>query len=173
MKSGMSFFNGAVLKKDILRFAPVWGLYTVCLLYTLSISSLFSLFELSNSETARILLVIENPVLAIYAFICATTLFGDLFKPRLCNALHAMPLRRETWFVTHTVAGLLFAFVPHTVAALFMMPMLGHFAGYAWLWWLGQNGAFLFLFPLQAFTTFPTPLQPQERHIFREFPPKP
>ena len=29
MKSRTSFFNPTVLKKDLLRYAPVWGLYTV------------------------------------------------------------------------------------------------------------------------------------------------
>ena len=32
MKLRTSFFNPAVLKKDITRFAPVWGLYSVFLL---------------------------------------------------------------------------------------------------------------------------------------------
>ena len=148
MKSGMSFFNSSVLKKDIFRFAPVWGLYTVYLLYTHNIQSGVLLFESFRIESMYWLIRIEAFPLVIYAFICATTLFGDLFTPRLCNALHAMPLRRETWFFTHVAAGLLFAFVPHTVAALLMMPLLGQFAGLAWMWWLGQNGAFLFLFGL-------------------------
>ena len=32
MKSRTSFFNPTVLKKDITRFAPLWGLYTVFML---------------------------------------------------------------------------------------------------------------------------------------------
>ena len=38
MKSRTSFFNTAVLKKDITRFAPAWGLYlTGMLLLTMTI----------------------------------------------------------------------------------------------------------------------------------------
>ena len=29
MKLRTSFFNGTVLRKDITRFAPVWGLYSI------------------------------------------------------------------------------------------------------------------------------------------------
>ena len=32
MKLKTSFFNATVLKKDITRFAPVWGIYSVILL---------------------------------------------------------------------------------------------------------------------------------------------
>ena len=32
MKSRISFFDGAVFKKNLTRFAPAWGLYTLCLL---------------------------------------------------------------------------------------------------------------------------------------------
>ena len=32
MKLKTSFFNTSVLKKDITRFAPLWGLYTVFML---------------------------------------------------------------------------------------------------------------------------------------------
>ena len=38
----------------------------------------------------------------------AQLLFGDLYHSRLCNALHAMPVTREGWFLTHSAAGLAF-----------------------------------------------------------------
>ena len=31
MKSRISFFNATVFKKNLTRFAPAWGLYTVLL----------------------------------------------------------------------------------------------------------------------------------------------
>ena len=37
--------------------------------------------------------------------LAALVLFGDLDNPRMCNALHALPLRRETWFFSHAAAG--------------------------------------------------------------------
>jgi hypothetical protein len=58
----------------------------------------------------------------VYALVCALTLFGDLFNSRMCNAIHALPLRRESWFCTHALTGLCFSVVPNLVFALLMMP---------------------------------------------------
>ena len=40
MKSRTSFFNFTVLRKDITRYAPVWGLYAIGLLLFLLIPNL-------------------------------------------------------------------------------------------------------------------------------------
>ena len=32
MKSKISFFNKTAFKKDVTRFAPIWILYTVCMI---------------------------------------------------------------------------------------------------------------------------------------------
>ena len=48
MKSRTSFFNGVIFRKNLTRFAPVWGLYTLCLLLGLmlviSVSDVYKLF---------------------------------------------------------------------------------------------------------------------------------
>lgn len=128
MKSRTSFFNFTVLKKDITRFFPVWGLYSVLLVlfyiadigyYARNINRMLS--YLDDIQDA---LVAIN---MIYAGICAMTLFGDLYKSRLCNALHAMPIRRESWFMSHTVAAILFCAVPNAVYAMFIAPLLGSY----------------------------------------------
>ena len=31
MRQKISFFNKTIYKKNLIRFAPVWGLYTLCL----------------------------------------------------------------------------------------------------------------------------------------------
>ena len=151
MKSRTSFFNGTVLKKDITRFAPVWALHTVFLL--LSIFSIFSASKLlasisANNELTYSFSNIGSGMPLFLGFLCGTLLFGDLFKSRICNALHAMPLRRETWFATHYLAGLLFFIVPTTLAALIMAPMLKGNAFIAPLWWLIQVGSYLLFFSL-------------------------
>ena len=134
MKLKTSYFNTSVLKKDITRFAPLWGLYTVF--------TLLFLFLLRNdaSTPARFARNADEIMLAMgavncgYAGIAALFLFGDLFKSRLCNALHAMPMRREGWFFTHTVAGLLFCAVPNALAAVIAAAMLGKYAFLAYVW---------------------------------------
>ena len=117
MKSRTSYFNGTVLKKDLTRFAPVWALYGVFLLLCLTL-----LFDEEPGRMARSLMDLFSGmslVNLLYAGLCAALLFGDLFNSRLCNALHALPMRREGWFLTHVTAGLLFCLIPcGLVAAL-------------------------------------------------------
>ena len=126
MKLRTSFFNATVLKKDITRFAPLWGLYTVFML--LVVLAIWG----DYTEPARFagnadeIMVGMGVVNFIYAGLAALCLFGDLFKQRLCNALHAMPLRREGWFLTHCAAGFLFCLGPNALGAVLAAAMLGH-----------------------------------------------
>lgn len=146
MKSRISFFNTGVLKKDITRFFPVWGLYSVLLL------TLYFMLT-ANAEGAGEIaynMVDMLPISAIinlgYGIVCAFMLFGDLFNSRLCNALHAMPMRREGWFFTHLTAGCLFMVVPSGLFALFTALQMESF-GYICLWWLATACMqFLFFF---------------------------
>ena len=123
MQSKTSFFNKTVFKKNLTRFAPVWGVYTLCL-----VLGVFLLY--SNGGTAKQFHFARNmadmvQVMAVvnlgYALIVAQLLFGDLYNSRMCNMLHAFPLRRESWFVTNIVTGLVFSLVPTLVMA--RMPM--------------------------------------------------
>ena len=128
MKSKTSFFNRVILKKDITRFFPVWVLYSIVL-------AICFIGEMSNNwnDMGGSLLVVQNMqtymlwINAVYGCICAMVLFGDLYKSKLCTALHALPVRRECFFFTHVTAGLLFYLVPTTLLALFFLPVLGNY----------------------------------------------
>ena len=134
MKLKTSFFNTSVLKKDITRFAPLWGLYTVfMLLFVFLIRSDYSESARFAANADEIMMTM-GAVNFVYAGLAALCLYGDLFKQRLCNALHAMPMRREGWFLTHFTAGMLFCFVPNAVGAVLAAGMLGQYAYLAYLW---------------------------------------
>lgn len=151
MKSRTSFCNGHVLKKDITRFAPLWAVYTVFLVVWVFNNASVSA---TGNAAARLAYFISRNIsnvailFCIYGFGCATLLFGDLFKTRMAGGLHAMPLRRETWFGTHVLAGFLFAAVPNAVIAIVMAVIFGEYAFVAGLWWLVLTGQFLFHFAL-------------------------
>ena len=154
MKSRISFFNAAVLKKDITRFAPAWGLYLTGMLL-----SMLTLFPSSEYHLSRDLGLTIGPLSAVnfcYALVCGALLFGDLFNSRLCNALHAMPMRRESWFVTHLVSGLLMSAVPNLVVALCMMPRLGAFWFAGLIWVGGLTLSYLFCFGAAALSAMCT-----------------
>ena len=149
MKSRTSFFNGRLLLKDITRFAPAWGLYTVCLMM-----GMLLMYEDGDYRFAANLAVCINimPLVNLgYGLLTAQLLFGDLFQSRMCNALHALPLRREGWFAVHFTAGILFSVVPTALMAGLSVPILlstpMERAGMIALWWfLGTNAQYLFFF---------------------------
>lgn len=144
MKSRTSFFNFTALKKNILRFAPVWALYTVFLLLVL--------FAISNQKPvymARDILQVTRLAAwgnLLYAGIVAMCLFGDLYKTRLCCALHAFPMRREGWLLTNIVAGLLFSLIPNALVCAITSVQLGDYSFYIWnLFWVAAL-QYLFFF---------------------------
>lgn len=144
MKPKTSLINKTVLKKDITRYAPIWAVYAIFLL--------LGLFEFAsyNSVIAADNILDSIRVMgwfnAIYAGVCAAFLFMDLFNGRLCNALHAFPLRREGWLCTHILSGLLFSFVPNVLVCLLALPVLQEYAYMAPIWLAGAALQYLFFF---------------------------
>ena len=154
MKSRTSFFNATVLRKDITRFAPAWGLYLTGML--LICLTLFTEEDYYLAETVGMTIGIFSLVNFCYALVCGELLFGDLFNPKLCNALHAMPLRRESWFLTHLLSGLLFSVVPNLIVALSFMPRLGAYWYVAFVWLGGMTLVYLFFFGAAALSAMCT-----------------
>ena len=149
MKLRTSFFNVTVFKKDITRFFPLWALYLIggCLIMLTATQG--SEPGMAARTVGRSLYVLPI-VNLIYAPLAAMLLFGDLQKSRMCNALHAMPIRREGWFFSHVVAGLSFSVVPNLVGMLLLMPRLGEFWYIGFLWLLAMTMEYLFFFGVAA-----------------------
>ncbi len=141
--------NKTVLRKDIFRFTPLWAIYLIGGLLVMLTS-----FSGTNHYDAHWLSGTMGPfaiINLIYAVLTAQMLFGDLYKSRLCNALHALPMPRETWFCTHTVAGLIYSIVPHLIGAIFFMPMLGQYSWVALAWVATMLMQYLFFFGVAVF----------------------
>lgn len=149
MKLRTSCFNPTVLRKDITRFAPAWVLYTVFLLLCVLILSDGPYPGTKANSVAKYLskTVWLN---LLYAPLNAALVFSDLFRPRACNTLHTMPLRRESWFLTHTLAGLLFSIVPNLICALSFTIQLQQFSYMIWLWLAASALQYLFFFGAAA-----------------------
>ena len=149
MKLKTSFFDRSLFIKDTTRFAPLWALYAVGLMLTLfsggrAPGSLANFLGDSIGAFAIVNL--------IYGAVAAQLLFGDLFNARLCNALHAMPMRRETRFVTHLAAGLSFSLVPNLLAALISLVFLGKFWFLSPMWLLGVTLSYITFFGIAVFS---------------------
>ena len=158
MRSKISCFNKTVFRKNLLRFAPVWGVYTLSLvvgiliLYSNGGAAKFFHFAYHMTQLVEIMAVVN----LLYAPIVAQLLFGDLYSSRMCNMLHAFPLRRENWFTTHVVSGVAFSLVPTLIMALVATPLLADsmFEGAVSLaWWifLASNLQFVCFFGMAVF----------------------
>ena len=149
MKLRTSFFNPTVFRKDLTRFAPTWVLYTVYLFMMLAVcmDAPYAYRQAENLVTTLSAMAVLNMG---YGFLNGQLLFGDLFSSKHCNALHAMPLRRECWFVTHTVSGLLFSFGPNLVMSLVAALILKGGWLAAALWLIAVSLQYLFFFGLSA-----------------------
>ena len=150
MKSRTSFFNFRVLGKDLTRFAPLWVLYAVAEVLFLMTVSLDDPGMIAN-DLVYVMGAVSVAHMG-YAFLVAACLFGDLFDPRLCNGLHAMPIRREGWLLTHFVSGLLFGLIPALIGGGFAMVMLEKYCWMALVWQATSLLQYLFFFGLAVFS---------------------
>lgn len=120
MRSKTSCCNGALLRKNITRFAPVWGLYTLCLIMGILLiytngGEMKEFHYASNLVTLPQIMSVVN---LVYAAVVAQLLFGDLFNSRMCYPLHAFPVRRGNILAANTVAGMLFSLVPTAIMTI-------------------------------------------------------
>lgn len=148
MKLKTSFFNLTAFKKNILRFSPIWALYTVALLLVF-----LGMADQDPVYLARdVIHLMPQMALVniIYGGICAIFLFGDLFNNRLCNALHAFPVRREGWLLTGVAAGLLFSVVPNLLISLIASAVMWDYEYIAFLWLAVSTLQFIFFFGTAA-----------------------
>ena len=159
MKSRTSFFNPTAYRKNLTRFAPAWVLYGVLLLLILitMVGSGSNRFDGNLTETLMIFPVANF----IFAFLAAQLLYGDLYNSRMCNAIHALPLRRESWFVTNLASGFSFSLIPTAAALLFSLLMILLGAGHCdngllipVMVFIGANVQYIFFFGLATLSAF-------------------
>ena len=153
MKSRTSCCNGPVFRKNLSRFAPLWGGYILCLLLgmVLMVADDLDFWFAANMGTMCAGMAVVN---LGYALLTAQVLFGDLYNTRMCYALHAMPLRRESWFTTHVMSGLFFSLLPTAVmsgVSIVLVELFSHMVN-GWqiplYFLLAANLQYLFFFGL-------------------------
>ena len=153
MKSRTSFFNFTVLKKDLLRTSVLWILLLLTALLELLPVAITSLFLLRDELAVSLVYAIRRHGLyqLFFGWLYAILLFGDLFKPRAANFLHALPLRREGWFFTHTVSALLIFLLGQVIPGLLDILLMPDFWYLPLLSIAVEFGAFLFFFSVAVF----------------------
>ena len=134
MKSVMSFckkhgwFNPTLFWKNVTRFWPIWVLYGVIHFFELPMA----IFSESRWTAITAGIVREQLMVACYASIwvnaffgilLAMALFSYLMSSRSCQAIHALPIRREGLLLTNYVSALGFIAVPSLVVSLLALGM--------------------------------------------------
>ena len=148
MRSKTSYFNGALMRKNLTRFWPLWAVYAAAWLLAGPVTRFVTAFgryaepdaALRAEELIRDLLYtwtefgMFSAVLAGVLF--AMALFSYLTMPRAVGMFHSFPIRRQGLFFTNYLTGLLVAVVVQVVAAVLEAVVLlsaGAMDGAAWL----------------------------------------
>lgn len=136
------------------RFAPAWVLYTIAeLLVILTLYSDYGDPRYLAADMGDSLMAL--PVINLcYALLVGQLLFGDLYNSRMCNALHAMPMRREGWFLANILSGLAFSLLPNAIGALLASVLLGSYWYMAFVWFLAVTLQYLFFFGAAVFSAY-------------------
>ena len=173
MRSATSYFNGALYRKTLARFWPLWGLWAVGWLFLVPLrllnaylsdyhfraysaqqSLLWDAQDLPDILTSGVFLAL------FFAILCAMAVFGYLYTHRSACWTHALPMRREALFNTQYLAGLSMMLLPLLAAAVLtaivevsFLPMenWGEVLAALLTWLLAQCGLCLFFFSFAAF----------------------
>lgn len=162
MRSKTSWFDKTLYRKHITRWAPLWGLYTLCLLGGMT------MLYVSNGQqfwfASRLSSILQKYVPLVnlvYGALAALMIFGDLYDTRMCYSIHALPLRREAMFLSGIAAGLTFSVLPGLLFTLCSIPLaMGTCVEGAWviapLWLLANTFQFMLFFGIAVLCVFLT-----------------
>ena len=170
MRSGTSCFNGTLYRKTMARFWPLWALYGLFWMFAIPLNLMNRYFNYlrwtgGTGTPQDLLLDLAQSIpeylapgvwlAALMGLLCAMACFGYLYNNRSACMMHALPMRRETLFVTQYLAGLSFLLLPQL--AVFALTAateaaLGCLALWPLVQWLlAQGGLCLFFYSFAVF----------------------
>ena len=124
MTSKTSCFNSSLLRRSLLKGAPLWGLWLLFWLLLLPVY-LLTRQDLVPFELTRYLfdcLVVAGTFgVFFYGLAVAWLQFAWLYRTRSAYHYASLPIRRETQFVSRYLSGLLFHLVPALAVTLLTM----------------------------------------------------
>lgn len=175
MRSVTSCFNSTLYRKTMGRFWPLWTLYGLIWLFVQPLNLLNQYFDnlrwgtgaadpqsylLSMATDVPLTLAAGAVLSCVFGILCAMAVYGYLYNNRSAAMMHALPMRRETLFLTQYLAGLSFLLLPHLAVAiltaaveLILLPSAywGAALSALGLWLLVQSGTALFFFSFASF----------------------
>ena len=108
MKLKKACYDPAFSRMGFKRFAPVGILYTL-ILVILTLANVNMGQNMHANAVMGLQYFFQITVLLQfgYAFVLVQLLLGDLYIPRLCFAIHSLPVTRGGWFGTQVIQGIL------------------------------------------------------------------
>ena len=132
MRSGRSFFNGAVFRSDFRRF---WIFPTVLFIVSMLNDGInvYGKIVSGNSGSSDFLFEYASEGMFMFhmflTFVCAIymaafAVFRYLGNPSACNFEHSMPVNRTELFVTHGLSGITMLLAPQLLSLLCVLKFL-------------------------------------------------
>ncbi len=129
MSSKLSFFNKTIFKKNIALYWPIWGIYTLVLLFSLpgilwlEFHSYIITPPSLQQKTTALYYVLEYSefhiwAIALTAVIAGMALFHYMYNTKSAYMIHSLPTNRTELFGTNVISGLVFLAVPQIVTFL-------------------------------------------------------
>ncbi len=125
--SKTSFFNRTLFIKNLKRFWPIWGSYLAIFFVIMPMVLLVESYSDYN-ETVYSMTMAGVVIGFAYAAICAMALYSYMYSSKSAGMFHALPMTRETMFITNYLSGLAYMFIPNLLIALITVPV-GAFRG--------------------------------------------
>lgn len=134
MQSKTSFFNLTICRKNMIRFSPVWIVWTLLLIVMMPVRLLINFANFiprngygseeailqAKAEQLTYQLAYGSFDILIFVFALAFVLcaFSYLHFQKASNAMHALPVTRKELFITNYFSGFLMLVVPEIVMFL-------------------------------------------------------
>lgn len=147
MKLKQSCYDPAFCRMGLRRFAPLGILYTLALMLLTLVSVSMGYHQYGNITTSLQSFSEITILLQLgYAFILAQLLLGDLYTPRLCYAIQALPVTRGGWFGTQVIHGILSVIPGILISGGMMLASMTRFRILIPVWMGSALLEFLFFF---------------------------
>ncbi len=158
MRSGTSCFNGAVFKKTLARFWPLWAVNLVFWVIALPLRALLRLHLQESDSMLRFAYtavtdvtggILGTVITALGAILVAMAVCSHLYSTRSANFMGTMPVRREGLFLSHYLAGLAMLLGPNCLVFLLTLVIEaagGSLALAPLAWWLAVSCGMYFFF---------------------------
>ncbi len=170
MKSGTSFFNSTLFKKNLTRYWPVWALYALVWIYALPVRCItvvsrnqswmgetpIKQVQTFANEIPNLLEGFGTFMAFTFGVLAAMAMFSYLYNNRAAGMIHSLPVRREGLFLTNYLSGLVCLLGPNVLVWLLTLGAEGLCSGYVNLytvtvWLAAQSGMCLFFYSFAVF----------------------